>query len=93
MKGTEQEKKYCDFLKREIAEIENKFERDRKDSIEFYGGFNGSCEMAVDNLQEEMKNSLLWLFVTATERGVCTENLKKVFGKDFRDLSESYISE
>ena len=90
MKGTEQEKKYCDFLKREIAEIENKFERDRKDALEFYGGFTGSCEMAVDSLQEEMKNSLLWLFVTATERGVCGENLEEVFGEDFWDLSESY---
>ena len=87
MKGTEQEKKYCDFLKREIAEIENKFERDRKDSIEFYGGFTGSCEMAVDNLREEMKNSLQWLFVTAIERGVCTENLKEVFGDDYQTLN------
>lgn len=87
--GTKEEKKYCDFLKREIAEIENKFEGDRKDALEFYGGFTGSCEMAVDNLQEEMKNSLLWLFVTATERGVCEENLKEVFGEDYQDLLAS----
>lgn len=73
---------------REITEIENKFERDRKDSIEFYGGFNGSCEMAVDNLRDELKSSLQWLFVTATERGVCTENLKEVFGEDYQALNE-----
>lgn len=88
MKGTKEEIKYCDFLKREIAEIEDKFERDRKDSIEFYGGFTGSCEMDIGNLQEEMKDSLQWLFVTATERGVCPENLKEVFGEDYQTLNE-----
>lgn len=86
MKGTEQEKKYCDFLKEEIEKIENEFEENCKDSLEFNGGYTDSHDLEIANLQEERRNSLLWLFVTATERGVCDENLKEVFGEDYQDL-------
>ena len=86
MKGTEQEKKFCDFLKGEIKKIEIEFEENRKDSFEFNGGYTDSHDLEVSNLQEERKNSLLWWFITATERGVSEENLKEVFGEDYQDL-------
>ncbi len=86
MKGTEQEKKFFDFLKGEIKKIEIEFEENRKDSFEFNGGYTGSHDLEVSNLLEERKNSLLWWFITATERGVSEENLKEVFGEDYQDL-------
>ena len=86
MKGTKSEKKYCDFLKGEITEIEKSFEETLKDSFEFYGGYTDSYDLEVSNLQEERKSSLLWWFITATERGVSEENLKEVFGEDYQDL-------
>lgn len=89
MKGTDQEKKYCDFLKGEIEKIEKEFEENCKDSYEFNGGYTDSHDLEVGNLQEERRESLLWLFITATERGVCTENLKEVFGKDYQELLEA----
>lgn len=84
--GNEIGKKYCDFLKGEITEIEKSFEETLKDSFEFYGGYTDSYDLEVSNLQEERKSSLLWWFITATERGVSEENLKEVFGEDYQDL-------
>lgn len=83
LKGTENEKKYCEFLKKEFAEINSRHDENRKEVLEYYGGMSDSCEMELDNFDGERRAAINNLIAMAVDRGVSPENLEEIFGDDY----------
>lgn len=87
------EKKYCEFLKGKLADIESAYNAELADYRETYDErditgdtFTLLCEDADKRRKEEVLN----LYATAFDRNVTAENLQEVFGDDYEWLQCEY---